>query len=334
MTGASEDLDREWLPSWRPSRARQALLDLVAAVTRVGSPDFVAPRQRIAVFDNDGTLWPEQPIPFEGFFARHRLEMIGGRDPTLRDRQPFKAFMEEDHAAIRAFGKREVVEFMLATYAGLTADELERAARAWLRNAHHPELGRRFIDCVYQPQLELLDLLRAHEFKTFIVSGGGICFIRAFADEIYGVPPEYVIGSSERSRVELEEGRPVIRRMPEVNSFDDRDEKVINIDLHIGVRPILAFGNSDGDLRMLQYVMDGDGPRLALLLLHDDPEREFVYDRDFRLSPLDQALKVADARGWPVVSMRHDWSAMFRNDDAAQSAALGFPPLRGTGLPR
>ena len=316
------------LPSWRPSGAKCAILDLVDAVSAAGSPDFVPPGSRIAVFDHDGTLWAERPLPFQAFFAQHRLAAVAGREVTLRDRQPYQAFVESDYEAIASFGKREVTEFLLAIHAGMTTEEFNRAASAWLRNARHPELGRRFVDCVYQPQLELLEHLRANHFKTFIVSGGGLRFIRAFADVVYGIPPEQVIGSSERSRVELQEGRPVVRGLPEMGSFDDRDEKVVNIDLHIGLRPTLAFGNSDGDLRMLQYATDGEGCRLALLLHHDDPEREFAYDREFRLSPLDQAMKVADARGWPVVSMKRDWTKIFRDESGGEP--LGNPLFSGT----
>ena len=316
------------LPSWRRSGAKSAILDLIDAVTAAGSPDFVPPASRIAVFDHDGTLWAERPIPFQAFFAQHRLAAVAGREATLRDRPPYKAFVENDLDAIASFGKREVTEFILAVHAGMTTEEFNRAACAWLRNARHPELGRRFVDCVYQPQLELLEHLRANHFKTFIVSGGGLRFIRAFADAVYGIPPEQVIGSSERSRVELQEGRPVVLGLPEMGSFDDRDEKVINIDLHIGMRPVIAFGNSDGDLRMLQYATDGEGCRLALLLQHDDAEREFAYDRNFRLNPLDQALKVADARGWPVVSMKNDWTKVFRDENGG--ASPGSPLFAGT----
>ena len=316
------------LPSWRPSGAKRAIIDLVDAVTAAGSPEFVPPASRIAVFDHDGTLWAERPLPFQAFFAQHRLETAAGHEATLRDRQPYQAFVESDYEVIASFGKREVTEFILAIHAGMTTEEFNRAASAWLRNARHPELGRRFVDCVYQPQLELLEHLRANHFKTFIVSCGGLRFIRAFADVVYGIPPEQVIGSSERSRVELQEGRPVVRGLPEMGSFDDRDEKVVNIDLHIGLRPTLAFGNSDGDLRMLQYATDGDGCRLALLLHHDDAEREFAYDRDFRLSPLDQAMKLADARGWPVVSMMRDWTKIFRDENKGEP--LGNPLFSST----
>src|SRR4030095_7906802 len=201
------------LPSWRPSSAKSAILDLVDAVTAAGSPDFVPPASRIAVFDHDGPLWAGRPVPFQAFFAQHRLAAVAGREATLRDRQPYQAFVESDFDALARFGKREVTEFILAVHAGMTPEAFNRAASAWLRNARHPELGRRFVDCVYQPQLELLDYLRGNGFKTFIVSLGGLRFIRALSAAVYGIPPEQVIGSSERSRVELHEGRPAVLRL-------------------------------------------------------------------------------------------------------------------------
>ncbi|MDM0076636.1 HAD family hydrolase [Variovorax sp. J2P1-59] len=304
-------MDGAPLVSWTDGPAKRTLLDFVARVTKEGGPDFVRPAERIATFDNDGTLWCEQPMQSQLFFADDRLRALAGKDPTLKDRQPYKAFLEHDLKTIASLGKQGAFEVAFATHAGLTEDEFMSAARAWLASARHPKLGRLYTQCVYQPQIELLDHLRANGFKNFIVSGGGIDLMRAFAEEVYGIPPERVIGSSVKTRFEMRDGRAELFKLPELGSFDDRDVKPQNIGLHIGRRPILAFGNSDGDLSMLRYVKSGSGARLALLLHHDDAEREFAYDREFRLSPLVEALDHADAYGIEVVSMRRDWNKVF-----------------------
>jgi hypothetical protein len=248
------------------------------------------------------------------FFAFDRLDVLATRDPSLRERQPYKAFLERDVLTIHSLGKQAAFEIAFATHAGMSAEEFASFARDWFAVARHPKLRRPFPLCVYQPQVELLGYLRANGFKTFIVSGGGIDLIRAFAEEAYGIPPEQVIGSSVRTRFEATAGKADLMRLSELNSFDDREAKPANIGLHIGRRPILAFGNSDGDLAMMRYAMGGDGPRLALLLHHDDAEREFAYDREFRLSPLAEALDQAEAYGITVVSMRHAWRTVFPAD--------------------
>jgi len=299
------------LPSWRESAARNALLHFVAAVTRDGGPRYVPPPERIATFDNDGTLWCEQPLQVQLFFAQARLKVLAGRDPSLSQRQPFKAFLEHDLATIHALGKQGVFEIAFATHAGMTEDEFEVIAREFLAQAKHPKLGRLFKHLTYQPQLELLAYLRANGFKTFIVSGGGIDLIRAFSEEAYGIPREQVVGSSVKTRYELRDKRVVLVKAAELGSFDDREVKVQNIGLHIGRRPILAFGNSDGDLAMLRYALTGPRLGLALLLHHDDGKREFAYDREFRLSPLVEALDRAVDYGLTVVSMQRDWARVF-----------------------
>ena len=299
------------LPSWNDGPAKAAIVDFVARVTKSGGPGFVPAPERIATFDNDGTLWCEQPLQVQVFFALDRLKGLAAKDPTMKDRQPYKAFLEHDLKTIHELGKKAVFEVAFATHAGGTEDEFDRAARAWLASARHPKLGRLFTQCVYQPQLELLDYLRANGFKTFIVSGGGIDLMRAFAEDVYGIPPEQVIGSSVKTRFEVRDGRGVLVKLAELGSFDDREVKPENIQLHIGRRPILAFGNSDGDLAMLRYVKSGEGPSLALLLHHDDAEREFGYDRDFALSPLAEALDRAAEYGVTVASMMRDWNAVF-----------------------
>jgi len=299
------------LSMWNDGPARTAILDFVARVTQRGGRDYVPPAERIATFDNDGTLWCEQPLQVQVFFALDRLKELAAKDPTMKDRQPYKAFLELDLKTILELGKKAVFEVAFATHAGGTEDEFDGAARAWLASARHPKFGRPFTECVYEPQLELLEFLRANGFKTFIVSGGGIDLMRAFAEEVYGIAPERVIGSSVKTRFEVRGDRGVLVKLAELGTFDDREVKPQNIQLHIGRRPILAFGNSDGDLAMLRYVKSGDGPRLALLLHHDDAEREFAYDRDFKLSPLSEALDRAAEYGVTVASMRRDWKTVF-----------------------
>ncbi|RUU28324.1 HAD family hydrolase [Mesorhizobium sp. M6A.T.Ce.TU.016.01.1.1] len=299
------------LPSWNEGPAKRAILDFVERVTQEGGMDFVPLASRIATFDNDGTLWCEQPMQVQLFFAFDRLAELAKQDPSLKERQPFKAFLDRDMKAIAKLGKEGAFAFGMATHAGITADEFDAVAQAWFAKARHPTLDRLFKDNVYQPQVELLDYLRANGFRTFIVSGGGIDLIRAFAEEKYGIARDQVIGSSVKSRFEMRNERAEIVKLAELDSFDDREVKPANIYLHIGRRPILAFGNSDGDLAMMRYARTGPGPSLALLLHHDDGEREFAYDREFRLSPLAEALDKAEEYGITVVSMKNDWRAIF-----------------------
>jgi phosphoserine phosphatase len=299
------------LPSWNDGAPRSAILDFVARVTKEGGPDYVRPAERIATFDNDGTLWCEQPMPVQGFFLTDRVKQLAAKDPSVKERQPFKALLEHDHKTLHALGKQGLQELFFATHAGMSQDEFDTIAQTWFASAKHPKLGRLFTHCTYRPQVELLGFLRDNGFKTFIVSGGGIDMIRAFAEDAYGIPREQVIGSSAKLRFEVRDGRTVLMKVAETNSFDDREVKPQNIGLHIGRRPILAFGNSDGDLAMMRYAKSGAGLRLALLIHHDDAEREFAYDRDFRLSPLVEALDKAGAYGITVVSMKRDWRTVF-----------------------
>lgn len=309
------------LASWRSGPVKSAIIDFVNRVTRTEGPDFVPASERIAVFDNDGTLWCEQPLQVQVFFAQDRLKSLADRYPELRARQPFKAFLEHDLKTMHELGKRGVFAVAFMAHAGVTETEFAETASAWLASATHPNLGRLFTQCVFQPQLELMGYLRSHGFKTFIVSGGGIDFMRAFAEEIYGVASAQVIGSSVKTRVNINGDRVDLMKLAELGTFDDREVKVENIGLHIGRRPILAFGNSDGDLAMLRYTKAGPGARLALLLHHDDGEREFAYDRAFRLSPLAEALDHAADYGITVVSMKHDWEKVFADQSARPSAA-------------
>jgi phosphoserine phosphatase len=287
------------------------ILEFVAAVTTPDRSEFVPEAARVAVFDNDGTLWCEQPVLPQLFFAMDRLQELAQEDARLRELQPYRAFLERDVSTIATFGKREALEFAARTHAGVTPEEFAEIARSWLAVARHPTLDRLFTECVYQPQLELLDLLGKNGFQVYLVSGGGTEFLRVFADDVYGIPPENVIGSSQRMKVRIHDGQLSLLKLGELRSFNDREEKAANIELHIGRPPVLAFGNSDGDLRMLQYTMSRQPDSLLLLLHHDDAEREFAYDKEYRLSPLDEALQEAREQGWQVVSMRQDWRVVF-----------------------
>ncbi len=315
----------ESLPSWYDGPAKRAIIEFVERVTEEGGADYVPPAERIATFDNDGTLWCEQPVQIQVFFAQARLAALAAKDPAMRERQPFKAFLEHDFKTIHGLGKQAVFEMAFATHAGVTEEEFTRIASDWFANARHPKLGRLFGRCTYQPQIELLDYLREHGFKAFIVSGGGIDLMRAISESAYGIHPEQVIGSSVKLRFEIRDGRAVLVKAAELNSFDDREVKPANIGLHIGRRPILAFGNSDGDLAMLRYAKTGMGPRLALLLHHDDADREFAYDRDFRLSPLVEALDKAEEYGITIVSMRRDWREVFVPPEVPEAGAIPAP---------
>ena len=304
-------VDRQPLPSWNDGAAKSAILDLVARVTKAGGAEFVPPAARIATFDNDGTLWCEQPLQVQFFFAFDRVKQLASNDPTLCERQPFKAVLEHDYNTLFGLGKQALFELAFATHAGVTDEEFVQAATEWLATARHPKFGRLYKECAYRPQVELLGYLRENGFKTYIVSAGGVDFMRAFADEAYGIPREQVIGSSVKLRYDLIDDRVSLVKLPELNSFGDREVKALNIGLHIGRRPLLAFGNSDGDLAMMRYTRSGSGARLALLLHHDDAEREAAYDREFRLSPLSEALDKAQDYGITVVSMKKDWKIVF-----------------------
>lgn len=298
--------------SWNEGVTKTAILDFVHRVTTQDSPDFVPPSERIATFDNDGTLWCEQPNFVQGFFLIDRVKTITTEQPELAEQQPFKAVLKNDTTTLATFGKKELVTLVFATHTGMTPEEFQSIAQTWFDSAMHPRFQRLFRDCVYQPQLELLDYLRANGFKTFIVTGGGSGVVRTVAESIYGISPEQVIGSSGKTKLERQDGKPVLVKQPELNNFNDRAEKVVNIELHIGRRPLLAFGNSDGDLAMLQYTAAGTRARLALLLHHDDGDREYAYDRDFKLSPLREALEeVPKLNGGHIVSMKQDFKQVF-----------------------
>ena len=299
------------LASWNDGAAKQSVVEFVAEVSREGGPDYVAPPERIAVFDNDGTLWAEQPMYFQLVFAFDRVKALAPMHPEWKDTQPFKAVLENDLGTVLSGGEHALLELVMATHAGITTEEFAQAARDWLTTARHPKTGHPYTEMVYQPMLEFLAYLRANEFKTYIVSGGGIEFIRVFAEEIYGIPPEQVIGSSIKTRFELRDGAPALVRLPEINFLDDKAGKPVAINQHIGRRPLAAFGNSDGDLQMLQWTTASCGRCLAGLVRHTDEDREWAYDRVSSVGRLDEALDEAQAKGWTVVDMKSDWKRVF-----------------------
>ena len=301
----------DMLPSWRDTQSRQAILDFVAATTTPTSASYVPPAERIAVFDNDGTLWAEQPAYFQLLFALDRVRALAPQHPEWKDAEPFKSALAGDMKSVAAGGEHAILELVMASHAGNTADEFAAIVSDWLARARHPQSGRPYDQMIYQPMRELLDYLRANGFKTFIVSGGGVEFMRVFAERVYGIPPEQVIGSSIRTKYEVRDGKPVIARLPELDFIDDKAGKPVGIHKFIGRRPVLAFGNSDGDFQMLEWTTAGDGARLGLLVHHTDAEREYAYDRDSSIGRLARGLDEADARGWIVVDMKRDWARVF-----------------------
>jgi phosphoserine phosphatase len=299
------------LPSWNSGKARQSIVQFVAKVTKNGSPDFVAPSERIAVFDNDGTLWAEQPMYFQAFFIFDRIKILAPQHPQWKDKEPFASVLKGDAKSALAGGEHALLELAMATHAGITSEEFEKIVADWISTAKHPVTGRLYTEMVYQPMLELLAYLRANGFKTFIVSGGGVEFMRPWAERVYGIPPEQVIGSSIKTKFESRGGKPAIVRLPELNFIDDKAGKPAAIQHHIGRRPIAAFGNSDGDLQMLQWTAGGGRPRFCLIVHHDDARREWAYDRTSHVGRLDKAWDEAVAKGWTVVSMKGDWKTIF-----------------------
>jgi hypothetical protein len=303
--------DQDPLPSWNEGTAKQSIIDFVNRVTQSGSPDFVVPEQRIATFDNDGLLWSEQPIYFQLFFAIDRVKALAPQNPAWKTQQPFKAVLENDMQALAASGEKGLLELIMATHAGMTTTEFEQTVKDWLAAAKHPRFKQPFTDLVFQPMLEVLAYLRANGFKTFIVSGGGIEFMRPWTEGVYGITPEQVVGSSIKTKFEMRNGKPALVRLPEINFIDDKAGKPVGINQHIGRRPIAAFGNSDGDLQMLQWTAAGKGARFMLIVHHTDAEREWVYDRKSKIGRLDKALDEALTNGWTVVDMRQDWKVIY-----------------------
>jgi phosphoserine phosphatase len=299
------------LSAWRDGAAKRAILDFVARVTTVGHPDFVPPADRVAVFDNDGTLWVEQPLPVQACFVLDRIRALAPQHPEWRTQQPFKAVLEGDLAGIMAVGMDGLMKLVMATHAGISTEDFAALVRDWIATARHPRFSRPHTGLVYRPMLDVLALLRANGFKTFIVSGGGIEFMRSFSEAFYGIPPEQVIGSSIVTRYVVNDRGPELLREAELHFFNDKEGKPVAINTYIGRRPIAAFGNSDGDFAMLEWVTSGPGARFGLLVHHDDAEREFAYDRDAGLARLARGLDEGPDRGWTVAHIKTDWEIMF-----------------------
>jgi hypothetical protein len=300
------------LPSWNDGAAKSSITNFVARVTTQGGADFVPVEQRIATFDNDGTLWIEQPMYVQFAFILDRVKALAPQNPGWKTKQPFKAVLDGDMKALAASGEKGLVELMAVTHAGMTVDEFAKLVTEWLATARHPRFKRPYTELVYQPMLEVLAYLRANGFKTFIVSGGGIEFMRPWTEKIYGIPPEQVVGSSIKTQFQMRDGQPVLFRLPQINFIDDKTGKPVGINEHIGRRPIAAFGNSDGDLQMLQWTtMSGSGARLGLIVHHTDAEREYAYDRQSHVGKLDLALDGAAVNKWTLADMKKDWKRVF-----------------------
>jgi len=299
------------LPSWNEGPSKKAIVEFVKQVTKEGSPNFVAPAERIAVLDNDGTLWSEQPAYFQLLFAIDRVKALAATHPEWKDQEPFKSVLAGDMKGVLAGGKPGLAKIIMMTHAGMTSQEFDRIVKEWIGSARHPRFKRPYTELVYQPMLELLSYLRAQGFKTYIVSGSGVEFLRAWAEKIYGVPPEQTIGSRLKLKWELRDGKPALLRLPDVDFIDDKEGKPIGIQQNIGRRPILAFGNSDGDHEMLQWTAAGTGLRFMGIVHHTDAEREWAYDRESSVGRLDKALDDARQKGWLVVDMKRDWKVVF-----------------------
>jgi phosphoglycolate phosphatase-like HAD superfamily hydrolase len=299
------------LPSWNDTAAKSNIESFVDRVTKEGGPDFVPLAQRIATFDNDGTLWVESPVYTQVAFAFERIKEMAPQHPEWKTKQPFKGVLEGNMKAVAATGEKGIVEIVVATSTGMTNAEFEKSVSAWIATAHDRKFNRLYTELIYQPMVELLMYLRNNGFKTFIVSGGEVGFMRPWAEKAYGIPPEQVVGSTMKTQFQMRDGEPVLMRLPEVNFIDDGPGKPVGINDFIGRRPILAFGNSDGDLQMLEWTAAGPGPHLMLLVHHTDSVREYAYDRQSSVGKLDKALDEASAKGWTVVSMKDDWKQIF-----------------------
>lgn len=302
---------QDMLPSWTDSGAKSAIVEFVTAVSMEGGPDYVAPANRIATFDNDGTLWSEQPLYFQLAFAMDRIRALAPQHPEWTETEPFKSVLDGDVKGIAASGKKGLAQIIAASHTGMTTDEFAQIVSEWIDTARHPQTGRPYTKMIYQPMVELLDYLRENDFKVYIVSGGGIEFMRPWTEGVYGIPAENVVGSSVKTKYQLRGGKPTIVRLPELDFVNDKQGKPIGINRHIGKRPLAAFGNSDGDFEMLDWTTSGDGRRFGLIVRHDDAEREYAYDRDSHIGRLDKALDLAPDRGWTVVSMKDDWNVIY-----------------------
>ena len=313
----------EPLPSWNEGPAKTAILEFVSAVSEEGGADYVRPSERIAVFDNDGTLWVERPIYTQLVFVLDRLRELAPQHPEWATTPPFEAALAGDMAALAEAGEKGLLELVLATHTGMTAEEFSGIVTRWIASSRHPRFGRPYTELVYGPQLELMAFLRENGFRIFIVSGGGIEFMRPWTERVYGVPPEQVVGSSVKTEFRIRDGRPVLVRLPELNFIDDKAGKPVGIHQHIGRRPILAVGNSDSDIQMIQYATIGAGRSLGVFIHHTDGQREYAYDRESHVGRLSEALDAADAHGWIVVDMKKDWSSVFPDGGSGPAAERG-----------
>ena len=299
------------LPSWNEGRTKSAIIDFVTDVTNPSSAGYIKAEDRIATFDNDGNLWSEQPFYFQLFFAIDRVKQLTPEHPEWKTQEPFKWLLEDNLVEFLKSGEHGLLEVIMTTHANLTTDEFETIVKNWLATAKHPRFNRPYTDLVYQPMLELLDYLRANDFKTFIVSGGGIDFMRPWVEEVYGIPKNQVVGSSVKTQFVIREGKPLIERLPEIDFIDDKEGKPVGINKFIGRKPVFASGNSDGDLAMLQYTASGEGRRFMLYLHHTDEVREWAYDRDSKIGKLDKGLDEALEKGWTVIDMKNDWKVIY-----------------------
>lgn len=299
------------LPSWNAGATKRAITEFVDRTTREGSPDYVRVTDRIALFDNDGTLWVEQPMYTQLAFLLDDVKKLAPQNPQWKTTEPFKFVLENDLAGLAAAGVPALMALLAATQCGMSTQEFAKTATDWIESARHPRFDRLYTQCVYQPMLELIQYLKAHEFEVYIVTGGGIEFVRPWAERVYGVPLRRVVGSSLKTKFEMQDGRPVLVRTPEINLVNDGVGKPVGIHQYIGQQPIAAFGNSDGDLEMFQWTAAGDGARLVLVVHHTDAEREYAYDAHSAFGKLNEALDQAETRGWVVVDMKRDWNAIF-----------------------
>jgi hypothetical protein len=310
--GTASLLAADPLPSWNDSAPKKAIVAFVEKVTREDSSDFVPVTERVATFDNDGTLWAEQPMYFQFLFALDRVKELAPKHPEWKTKEPFASLLKGDLRAVMSGGERALAEIVMVTHAGMTTAEFEQIVKGWIATAKHPQTGKLYTEMVYQPMLELLAYLRANGFKTFIVSGGGIEFMRPWTEKVYGIPPEQVVGSSIKTKFEMRDGKPVLVRLPEINFIDDKMGKPIGINSHIGRRPLAAFGNSDGDREMLEWTQAGSGARLMMLVHHDDAKREFAYGAESRIGTFSESLmSEAKKSNWTVISMKEDWKTIF-----------------------
>jgi len=309
-TGSKESV-KDPLPSWNEGRTKSSIVNFVIEITDKNSDGFVEVKDRIAVFDNDGNLWSEKPVYFQMLFAIERLKLLAPEHPEWETEQPFKSILENDMETFMSFGEHGILELVMATHAGSTTVDFEKSVKEWLSTARHPRFDKPYTDLVYQPMLELISYLQMNDFKTFIVSGGGIEFMRPWVEEVYGIPRDQVVGSSIKTEFKFKDGEPIIMGLPEVDFINDKEGKPIGINKFIGRIPLFCSGNSDGDLAMMQYTSSGTGNRFMLYLHHTDSVREWAYDRNSSVGRLDKGLDEANEKGWTVINMKDDWKVIY-----------------------